>query len=144
MTKDTENYLLRKQDLRKFFSEFYEWLNKPIISPLMLIFLILVIVVDVVINSILFTQLALYSLIISIFLYLPVALVKAKQKSGLMTLVSKILEILIKEDETDEQKVIEMENAVKYLMDEINKYYEKQLERFTNYLRKKRGVIQNE
>ena len=139
-----ENYLLRKQDLRKFFSEFYGWVNKPLVSPLMIFIMGGVFIIQMVINSSLFTALALISLVITLITYFPVMLVKAKQRSGLLTLIGKILEIVIREDETDDLKVREIENAIKYLMEELNKYYEKKLQQFTEYLRKKRGVIQNE
>jgi len=139
-----ENYLLRKQDVRKFLLDLYEWINKPQVSRLMLITLIIIIIVNIIINSILFAELALWSLIISIILYLPVILIKAKQKSGLLALVGKVLDVLIKDDEDDEEKVAEMENAVMVTMYEINKYYEKKLKKFTIYLKKKKEGKNNE
>ena len=139
--ENKENYLLRKQDVRKFIVEFYEWINKPLLSRLMLITLIIIVIVNIIINSILFAELALWSLIISIVLYLPVMLIKAKQKSGLLALVGKVLDVLSKEDETDEDKVIEMENAVMLTMHEINRYYEKKLKQFTDHIRKKKEVV---
>lgn len=136
---DNENYFLRKQDLRKYFGLLWEWLNKPSVSPLMLIFMIVIIIVNIVINSVLFVQLALIGMLITIVSYLPIALVKAKTKSGLLTLVGKILDILIEDHESDEEKVKQMEYAVMALMQEINKYYEKKVKQFTEYLKKKKG-----
>jgi len=141
--EDKENYLLRKQDIRKFFVNFVESLNKPSLSRLMIIMLIIIIIVNVAINSHLFTEFALISLIISIILYLPVMFIKAKHKSGLLVLVGKVIDILSKVDEEDKEKVVEMENAVMLTMHEINKYYEKQLKKFTAYLRLKKEVKVN-
>ena len=138
-----ENYLLRKQDIRKFFTEFFENINKPLISPLMILTLIMIIVFTIVINSLLFAELALLSLVVSIILYLPIMLIKAKQKSGLLVLVGKMIDILSSDDESDDEKVEEMENAVMLTMHEINKYYEKKLKQFTTHLRKKKEVKQN-
>jgi len=138
-----ENYLLRKQDIRKFFTEFFENINKPLISPLMILTLIMIIVFTIVINSLLFAELALLSLVVSIILYLPIMLIKAKQKSGLLVLVGKMIDILSSDDESDDEKVEEMENAVMLTMHEINKYYEKKLKQFTTHLRKKKEVKEN-
>ena len=141
--QEQENYLLRKQDIRLFFVDLIDYMNKPSISPLMIMTLIGIIIFTITINSILFAALALLSLVISILLYLPIMLIKAKHKSGLMVLVGRVIDILSKVDEADDQKVAEMENAVMLTMHEINKYYEKKLKAFTAYLRQKKEVKVN-
>ena len=40
--------------------------------------------------------------------------------------------------ETDDIKVKELEDAVIFVMHEINRFYERKLKEFTNYLRKKK------
>lgn len=141
---EQENYLLRKQDIRIFFEDLIDYLNKPLVSPLMIMTLIGIIIFTIVVNSILFAALALLSLIVSILLYLPIMLIKAKHKSGLLVLVGRVIDILSEVDETDDMKVAEMENAVMLTMHEINKYYEKKLKAFTAYLRQKKEVKINE
>ncbi len=143
MSENEENYLLRKQDIRIFFGDLIDYLNKPLVSPFMIMTLIGIIIFTIVINSILFATLALFSLIVSILLYLPIMLIKAKHKSGLLVLVGRVIDILSEVDETDDMKVAEMENAVMLTMTEINKYYEKKLKQFTAYLRQKKEVKVN-
>ena len=108
------------------------------LSPLMLFFVVGTIVITIIINSSLFTTMALIGMFITIFTYIPIALVKAHEKSGAIALLGRILDILIQDDIKEDEQVREMEDAVMLALKEINRYYAKKLKQFMEHIKKKK------